>query len=112
MHILFLFLDGIGLGPDDPATNPFARASMPHLSQLLGGHRLVSGVAPLVTERATLVSLDACMGVPGMPQSGSGQATLLTGLNVPALIGGHYGPWPSQPIVNLLQHEQYLHGGA
>jgi 2,3-bisphosphoglycerate-independent phosphoglycerate mutase len=102
MHILFLFLDGIGLGPDDPTTNPFAVARMPNLSRLLGGHRLVSGVAPLVTERATVVSIDACMGVPGMPQSGSGQAALLTGLNVPALIGGHYGPWPSQAIVNLL----------
>ena len=104
MHILFLFLDGIGLGADNPATNPFARAGMPNLSKLLDGQRLVAGVTPLVTQRATVVSLDACMGVPGMPQSGSGQAALLTGLNVPALIGGHYGPWPSQPIVNLLNN--------
>ncbi len=39
-----------------------------------------------------------------MPQSGSGQAALLTGLNVPALTGGHYGPWPSRAIVNLLDN--------
>ena len=104
MHILFLFLDGVGLGLDDPATNPFARAAMPNLARLLEGQRLVAGVTPLVTQRATVVSLDACMGVPGMPQSGSGQAALLTGLNVPALIGGHYGPWPSQAIVNLLNN--------
>jgi hypothetical protein len=101
-HVLFLFLDGIGLGPDDPAINPFARAAMPNLSGLLGGRRLVAGTAPLHTERASVVSVDACMGVPGMPQSGSGQAALLTGANVPALIGGHYGPWPSTAIVNLL----------
>ncbi len=104
MHILFLFLDGVGLGPDDPATNPFARATLPNLARLLEGHRLLAGVTPLVTQRATVVGLDACMGVPGMPQSGSGQAALLTGLNVPALIGGHYGPWPSQPIVNFLNN--------
>jgi 2,3-bisphosphoglycerate-independent phosphoglycerate mutase len=104
MHILFLFLDGVGLGPDDPATNPFARAEMPNLSQLLDGRRLVAGTAPLVAERASLVGLDASMGVPGMPQSGSGQAALLTGLNVPALIGGHYGPWPSPAIVGLLEN--------
>jgi hypothetical protein len=104
MHILFLFLDGVGLGPDDPATNPFARAPMPNLSALLDGQRLLAGATPLETQRASLVSLDACMGVPGMPQSGSGQAALLTGLNVPALIGGHYGPWPSQAIVNLLNN--------
>lgn len=104
MHILFLFLDGVGLGPDDPAINPFARAAMPNLSRLLDGQRLVTGVTPLLTQRATVVGLDACMGVPGMPQSGSGQASLLTGLNVPALIGGHYGPWPSQPVVKLLNN--------
>lgn len=104
MHILFLFLDGIGLGSDDPAINPFAAAPMPNLARLLEGHRLVAGVAPLATPRAAVAALDACMGVPGMPQSGSGQAALLTGLNVPALTGGHYGPWPSQPIVNLLNN--------
>lgn len=104
MHILFLFLDGIGLGPDDPALNPFARAKTPNLARLLEGRRLVAGIAPLITQHATVVALDACMGVPGMPQSGSGQATLLTGLNVPALTGGHYGPWPSQAIVNLLNN--------
>ena len=101
-HILFLFLDGVGLGPDDPAINPFARAEMPNLSRLLDGRRLVDGAAPLHGPRASVVGIDACMGVAGMPQSGSGQAALLTGLNVPALIGGHYGPWPSAAIVNLL----------
>lgn len=104
MRILFLFLDGVGLGPDDPATNPLAAATMPHLSRLLDGQRLVVGVAPLHTSRASVVSLDACLGVPGMPQSASGQATLLTGLNVPSQIGGHYGPWPNRAIVNLLNN--------
>ena len=30
MRVLFLFLDGVGLGPDDPATNPLAAAVMPN----------------------------------------------------------------------------------
>ncbi len=102
MRVLFLFLDGVGLGPDDPAVNPLAQAPMPNLRRLLGGGRLVAGLAPLEAERATVVALDACLGVPGSPQSASGQAALLTGLNVPRLIGGHYGPWPNQAIVNLL----------
>lgn len=102
MRVLFLFLDGVGLGPDDPVANPLAKAAMPYLAGLLGGRRLVAGVAPLETERATVVALDACLGVAGMPQSVSGQAALLTGLNVPALIGAHYGPWPNPPITELL----------
>ncbi len=30
MKILFLFLDGIGLGENEPEKNPFARAKMPY----------------------------------------------------------------------------------
>ena len=37
MRLLFLFLDGLGLGTDDPATNPLVRADMPRLRALLGG---------------------------------------------------------------------------
>ncbi len=102
MRVLFLFLDGVGLGPDDPGVNPLARAPMPNLRGLLGGSSLVAGSVPRESRRASVVALDACLGVPGMPQSASGQAALLTGLNVPGLIGGHYGPWPNQAIVNLL----------
>ena len=44
-HVLFLFLDGVGLGPDDPMVNPFAAARMPNLTELLEGRRLVAGSA-------------------------------------------------------------------
>lgn len=104
-HFLFLFLDGVGLGDDDPQTNPFARAAMPALQNLLGGRRLVQGHAPLHTERATLLALDASLGVPGLPQSATGQATLINGKNVPAAIGGHYGPKPNPPVAEIVSQE-------
>ncbi len=105
MHIFFLFLDGIGLGSADPALNPLATTPMPHLSALLGGHRLTADVAPIATPRTTLVPLDACLGVAGLPQSATGQATLLTGRNVPGEIGYHYGPKPNAAVA------EYLHNG-
>ena len=37
MSILFMFLDGVGLGANDPLTNPFAGAEMPNLQKLLDG---------------------------------------------------------------------------
>lgn len=103
MSILFLFLDGVGLGADDPSSNPFALANLPHLSTLLGGQRLLARSAPLETESTTLLSLDACLGVAGLPQSATGQATLLTGRNVPAEIGYHYGPKPDSATAATLQ---------
>lgn len=74
MRFVFLFVDGIGLGEDNPETNLFAAAKMPNLASLLGGRRLINGAAPLETERATLLELDANLGVDGLPQSASGQA--------------------------------------
>jgi 2,3-bisphosphoglycerate-independent phosphoglycerate mutase len=104
MRLLFLFLDGIGLGVDDPAINPFTLAATPILQQLLDGKRLVAGAAPHFGSRASLLSLDACLGVEGMPQSATGQATLLTGQNVPALLGYHYGPKPNRLVATYLQN--------
>jgi 2,3-bisphosphoglycerate-independent phosphoglycerate mutase len=102
MKILFLFLDGVGLGPNDPDTNPLAQAEMANLFRLLGGRRLVAGSLPITTRQATLLALDACLGVKGLPQSATGQASLLTGLNVPAGTGYHYGPKPNQEVARYL----------
>jgi 2,3-bisphosphoglycerate-independent phosphoglycerate mutase len=108
-RLLFLFLDGVGLGANDPAINPLARAAMPNLSRLLNGQRLLAGETLRVTDRATVVALDACLGVPGTPQSATGQATLLTGCNVPAEIGYHYGPKPNPAVAAYLRSSNGTH---
>ncbi|MFN2119166.1 MAG: metalloenzyme domain-containing protein, partial [Anaerolineales bacterium] len=95
--------DGIGLGADDSGRNPFARAHMPHLESLLDGRRLLADSAPYVGERATLLGLDASLGVQGLPQSATGQAVLLTGTNVPERLGEHYGPKPNPAVAEFLR---------
>ncbi len=104
MHVLFIFLDGVGLGVDDPEINPLARASMPRLQALLEGRKLVASSAPFVGRQASLLDLDASLGVAGLPQSASGQAVLLTGSNVPAAIGEHYGPKPNPAVASFLHN--------
>lgn len=104
IRLLVIFLDGVGLGPPDPKVNPFAAAKTPILESILGGRRLVAGSATYEGPRATLLELDARLGVPGIPQSASGQAVLLTGQNVPAAIGGHYGPKPNAAIRAILNN--------
>jgi 2,3-bisphosphoglycerate-independent phosphoglycerate mutase len=104
VRFLFLFLDGVGLGEDEAVKNPFARVEMPHLQNLLGGKRLINNSAEVITERASLLSFDACLGVEGTPQSATGQATLLTGQNVPAELGYHYGPKPNPAVAEYLQN--------
>ena len=103
-RVLVLFLDGVGLGDDDPEANPFAHADLPTLRGLLDGRRPVRANGGFSTRHATLLPLDAQLGVPGLPQSGTGQTTILTGVNAPALLGRHYGPYPNQPLRELLQN--------
>jgi len=103
-RILVVFWDGVGLGDDDPEINPLAQAELPTLRSLLDGRRPVQANAGYATHHATLLPLDARMGVPGLPQSGTGQTTILTGVNAPALIGQHYGPYPNPPLRDLLSN--------
>jgi len=104
MRVLFIFLDGIGLGVNDPKINPLARAKMPNLNALLDGRLLLRESAPFVGEQATLLAVDPTVGVDGLPQSATGQAMLLTGVNVPAKIGYHYGPKPNPEVAAHLKN--------
>jgi 2,3-bisphosphoglycerate-independent phosphoglycerate mutase len=101
-RILVLFVDGVGLGDEYPEINPLARADLPIVRTLLDGRRPVRANGGYTTRHATLLPLDAQMGVPGLPQSGTGQTSILTGVNAPALLGQHYGPYPNQALRDLL----------
>lgn len=97
-RVLFLFLDGVGLGEDDPAVNPLAREEYPTLRRLLEGQRAVRATGRLSTAAAELVPTDAQLGVAGRPQSATGQAAILTGINAAARLGEHYGPRPDARV--------------
>lgn len=101
--VLFLFVDGVGLGSNDPDRNPLVRAEMPAMRTLLDGLPLTGETTPFENELATLVEVDARMGVSGAPQSATGQAALLTGVNVPEQIGRHYGPKPNPEIAAVIE---------
>ncbi len=104
-HVLLLFLDGIGLGDDDPAVNPFAAAHTPTLDALAGGHHWLRGTPPGDTGRALFIPTDANLGVAGRPQSATGQATIVTGRNVAAEIGEHYGPRPNAEVRAIVNED-------
>jgi 2,3-bisphosphoglycerate-independent phosphoglycerate mutase len=84
---LLLFVDGLGLGPDDPVVNPVHGGACPHLEGLL----------------REAASVDARLGVPGLPQSATGQATLLTGENAAALMGRHVEGLPGPRLKELVR---------
>jgi 2,3-bisphosphoglycerate-independent phosphoglycerate mutase len=104
-YVLFIFLDGVGLGSPDPDVNPFVSAEIPNLRRLLNGHRPLAGLGPTESDRALFIPTDACLGVAGLPQSATGQGAIVTGLNLPRLVGEHWGPLPNPPVADLIRRE-------
>lgn len=98
-RVVLVFLDGVGLCGDSPS-NPFTRADMPCLKSLVGGPLTNESVR--CTETLVFKGTDACLGVPGIPQSATGQTALFTGINAPAMIGYHFPAFPNQPLKCLI----------
>lgn len=109
MKLLFLFLDGIGLGEDNPEINPFAKTSMPYLESLLGNKKLTKSIESVDNEFVSLHAVDPNLGVKGLPQSATGQAVLLTGINIPKELGYHYGPKPNPETAKYLEADTIFH---
>lgn len=99
-HVVFVFLDGVGIGTRQD--NPFWAAHMPFLDTLLAHRRPTLCQPALVTDRAAAFPVDACLGVAGRPQSATGQAAIVSGRNVPRALQEHYGPKPDRRIRALL----------
>lgn len=86
MRVLLIFVDGVGLR--EPAVdNPLQPACCPALFELATRHA---------------VPVDACLGVPGLPQSATGQTTLFTGINAPSYMGRHMEGFPGPSLRNLI----------
>lgn len=107
-RILFVFLDGVGIGPPG-ASNPLASGAWPALNALAHRQPWAAGLAPVATPRHTVRTIDATLGVDGLPQSGTGQATLLTGVDCVRKAGRHFGPFPHSATHAVLDARNLFH---
>jgi len=103
--VVFIFLDGVGLGPADES-NPFWMARTPTLRGLLGAP-LTNGLA-IDRPSIWLQGVDACLGVPGLPQSATGQTALFTGVNAAAAVGMHIPAWPTSELRKIIAQHSLL----
>lgn len=102
MSVLLLFIDGLGIGSRGPF-NP--------LDGLEGAEPLAifRGEIPKTHLDGIIVPTDASLGVEGRPQSASGQTTILTGINAPALLGYHKQGFPNSAMLEILrEHSIFL----
>ena len=97
--MVFIFLDGVGIGKADDA-NPFFTTRARFLPFYEGNSGLPDGTP--------VKGIDATLGVDGIPQSATGQTTLFTGRNVPALIGEHRGSYPNKVMRKFISEHNVL----
>jgi len=104
MAVIFLFIDGVGLGKAN-GSNPFIKSTYAGFSAMAGDQAFSSGTKELSEKEHIFRHVDARLDVEGLPQSGTGQTALLSGENAPKLIGKHFGPFPHSGIKHLLRDQ-------
>lgn len=100
---ILVFIDGLGWGDPDPRINP---------QHAYGGtvFRLPdrgNGAQPLAAG-GWAKPLDAVLGVDGVPQSATGQTTLLAGVNAQGILGKHLTGFPNEILREILLEKSLL----
>ncbi len=90
-------LDGVGIAHFHDQ-HPFQNQDTPTLTTLG-----ISSVQHVSEPEFISHPIDATLGIEGLPQSGTGQTTLLTGVNAAKVMGRHYGPWPGPSLKPMLE---------
>ena len=89
MKVIYLFIDGVGLRPP-AADNPLNPEVCPTLWRLIDRHAK---------------PIDACLGVEGLPQSATGQATMFTGVNCSEAMGKHCEGFPGVALRKIIEDD-------
>lgn len=95
--VAWLMLDGVGTA-NFHDQHPFQNQVTPTLTKLG-----ISSVKHVSETEIVSHPIDATLGIEGLPQSGTGQTTLLTGVNAAKVMNRHYGPWPGPSLKPLLE---------
>ncbi len=103
MRVVLIFIDGLGLGPDDARVNPCLQEGLKLLACCENGNGVVS-----TDDGGFLVPTEATLGVEGLPQSATGQTTLFTGINGSKLLGRHLQGYPNETLRSILREHSIL----
>lgn len=99
---IFIFIDGLGIGKANK-DNPFYLYSSPVFSHFKNKVKTKNRI-----EKGYLFSLDANLGVEGIPQSATGQSAIFTGINTAKLLNRHLFGFPNAILRKLLMKDNIL----
>ncbi|MBN1348224.1 alkaline phosphatase family protein [candidate division KSB1 bacterium] len=101
-RVVLIFIDGLGIGNNDPLINPCSNKECRILNNFLDSACQSKPFDGIV------LPLDASLGVPGLPQSATGQTALLTGVNAAQLLNRHLQGFPNQTLREIIRRESLL----
>lgn len=104
MAVLLLFIDGVGLG-DEADYNPWYALPTPSIDALLSGKSLTMASVGQHGKDVHVLATDARLGVPGLPQSATGQATIFTGRNGPQFLQRHMSGLPFKRLRQFVRED-------
>lgn len=99
-----IFIDGVGIGKEDYSFNPFFKYGFKTFEKYFGGIPSLQN-SKLEGDDRFLFPIDACLGVEGLPQSGTGQTSIFCGVNASKIIGKHFGPYPYSTLVPIIKEK-------
>jgi 2,3-bisphosphoglycerate-independent phosphoglycerate mutase len=98
-RVIFIFVDGCGIGRRADG-NPFFLGKCRHLPFWQGGLPLPDGTP--------VAAIDATLGIPGAPQSASGQTALFCGIGADAIGRRHRNGYPDRHLRRLIRERNLL----
>ena len=101
--ILLIFVDGLGIGENDPFKNPCAQAGIKFFNNFLSDN-----YPKQLPYDGLAIGINATMGIEGLPQSATGQTALLTGINTAAILGRHLNGFPNEKLRRILAKDSIL----
>jgi len=99
---ILIFIDGVGIGKLDKRINPFFKYKFKVFSEFFDSPPSLENQY-LQSGSTFLFPTDACLGVEGLPQSGTGQTSIFCGINAPKKIGKHFGPYPYSTLIPIIE---------
>ncbi|MCX8056808.1 MAG: metalloenzyme [Ignavibacteria bacterium] len=102
--VMMIFVDGLGIGKNNPEINPLVRFKFNFFNSFFGSFPTLRK-SFLSNKVFTIRPINATMGVSGLPQSGTGQTAIFCGFNASKFIGKHFGPYPYSTLKPLIKEK-------
>lgn len=103
-QVMMIFVDGMGVGKNNPEINPLVRFKFDFFSKFFGHFPTLKN-SRIQSKYFTIKPINATMGIKGLPQSGTGQTAIFCGFNASKFIGKHFGPYPYSTLKPLIQQK-------